>query len=378
MKKILFTMAAALSVLSGWAAPKGNFQLKVELKNFGDTMIVYIPGQTNQDAKMETVVAKNGKFETDLDIDQPKNIQLLTPKTMRREENKYAIIIAVPNEECVLTGDITARYDVTGSKFYKEYHEADVMMEAAQKPLADLQAALSARIQAGESREAIMKEYEEKSPALQKAFTQALFTYIKDHPTSEVSAAIVPSLQDISLMEQAIAALSPAVKNGRMRPFFTRPLEAMKKEQAAEQAAAEKQAAGVMAPDFTLKDINGKDLSLSSLRGKYVLIDFWGSWCIWCIKGMPQMKEYYQKYAGKFEILGVDCNDTDAKWKAAVQKHQLPWLHVYNPRGSKVLSDYGVTGFPTKVLVGPDGKIVKTIVGEDPSFYTFLDETFGK
>lgn len=134
----------------------------------------------------------------------------------------------------------------------------------------------------------------------------------------------------------------------------------------------------MVAPDFTLKDINGKDLALSSFRGKYVLLDFWGSWCGWCIKGMPKMKEYYEKYAGKFEILGVDCNDTDAKWKAAVQKNQLPWLHVYNPRNSKVLADYGVTGFPTKVLVGPDGKIVKTVVGEDPAFYTFLDETFGK
>jgi thiol-disulfide isomerase/thioredoxin len=88
------------------------------------------------------------------------------------------------------------------------------------------------------------------------------------------------------------------------------------------------------------------------------------------------MKEYYKKYAGKFEILGVDCNDTEEKWRKAVSNEQLPWLHVYNPRDSKVLSDYGVQGFPTKIIIGPDGKIVKTIVGEDPAFYTFLDELF--
>ena len=81
------------------------------------------------------------------------------------------------------------------------------------------------------------------------------------------------------------------------------------------------------------------------------------------------MKEYYKKYDGKFEILGIDCNDTEAKWKEAVKKYELPWLHVYNPRGSKVLADYGIQGFP---------KIVKTIVGEDESFYKFLDDTFGK
>ena len=143
-----------------------------------------------------------------------------------------------------------------------------------------------------------------------------------------------------------------------------------------ETAAVE--ADGVEAPDFTLNDLNGKPLTLSSLRGKYVILDFWGSWCVWCIKGIPQMKEYYQKYAGKFEILGIDCNDTEAKWKAAVEKYELPWLHVYNTRDSKVLEQYQIEGFPTKIIVGPDGKIVKTIIGEDPAFYTLLDQLFGK
>ena len=138
------------------------------------------------------------------------------------------------------------------------------------------------------------------------------------------------------------------------------------------------EADGVEAPDFTLNDLNGKPLTLSSLRGKYVILDFWGSWCVWCIKGIPQMKEYYQKYAGKFEILGIDCNDTEAKWKAAVEKYELPWLHVYNTRDSKVLEQYEIEGFPTKIIVGPDGKIVKTIIGEDPAFYTLLDQLFGK
>ena len=131
-----------------------------------------------------------------------------------------------------------------------------------------------------------------------------------------------------------------------------------------------------LAPDFTLNDLSGKPLTLSSLRGKYVILDFWGSWCVWCIKGFPQMKEYYQKYAGKFEILGIDCNDPEAKWKAAVEKYELPWLHVYCPRDSNVLDLYEIQGFPTKIIVGPDGKIVKTIIGEDPAFYTFLDELF--
>lgn len=130
------------------------------------------------------------------------------------------------------------------------------------------------------------------------------------------------------------------------------------------------------APDFTLKDIDGKDLSLKDLRGKYVVLDFWGSWCIWCIRGIPEMKNYYNKYAGKFEILGIDCNDTEQKWKDAVKEHQLPWKHVYCPRNSDVLAKYQIQGFPTKIVVDPEGKIIKTVIGEDPEFYAYLDSLF--
>lgn len=131
---------------------------------------------------------------------------------------------------------------------------------------------------------------------------------------------------------------------------------------------------GTVAPDFTLNDLNGQPLKLSSLRGRYVVIDFWGSWCGWCIKGIPKMKEYYAKYKDKMEILGVDCNDSEEKWKAAVSQYQLPWLHVYCTRKSTVLADYAVRGFPTKVIVDPEGKIVRTVIGEDPAFYELLDE----
>ena len=170
----------------------------------------------------------------------------------------------------------------------------------------------------------------------------------------------------------AVVALSSCADNSKKQESAGQSQET----DVAEVETAAVEADGAEAPDFTLNDINGKPLTLSSLRGKYVILDFWGSWCGWCIKGIPQMKEYYQKYAGKFEILGIDCNDPEEKWKAAVEKYELPWLHVYNTRDSKVLEQYQIEGFPTKIIVGPDGKIVKTIIGEDPAFYTFLDELF--
>lgn len=131
-----------------------------------------------------------------------------------------------------------------------------------------------------------------------------------------------------------------------------------------------------MAPDFTLPNADGGEFTLSSLRGQYVILDFWGTWCGWCIKGMPKLKEYYEKYRGKFEVVGVDCGDVTAKWKAALKVLDLPWTNVQVGRDNGVSRQYNVKSFPTKVIIDPQGYIVKISVGEDPRFYTTLDKMF--
>lgn len=148
----------------------------------------------------------------------------------------------------------------------------------------------------------------------------------------------------------------------------------------AETEAAEIAVEGDVAPDFELPNLQGSTTKLSSLRGKYVVLDFWGSWCVWCIRGIPNMKTYYSKYKEKMEILGVDCRDTEDKWKAAVEEHQLPWLQVRCPdeQLQAIAAQYNIEGFPTKVVIDPNGKLIKTVVGEDPEFYTYLDQLFKK
>ena len=78
------------------------------------------------------------------------------------------------------------------------------------------------------------------------------------------------------------------------------------------------------------------------------------------------------------EILGVDCRDSEEKWKAAVEEHQLPWLQVRCPdeQLQAIAEQYSIEGFPTKVVIDPQGRIAKVVVGEDPAFYTYLDELF--
>lgn len=374
MKKML--LSAALAMAAGAAmAQDGTFRLQADVMNMGDTVIVY-KGRTEA---RDTILARDGKFEYAVKLQDPKQLLFAQPAIFRHQAGQVWELVGVPGENATVKGDAKERrFDIGGSKFYKQYAEVDAARKAADKALADLEKSVDERMSNGGDREALMKEYNEKAPALEKEKQEKLLAFIAQHPDYEASTTLIDEMPGLEGMEKAVALLSEGVKGGRMKAYYQPIVDNARKRAEMEEKAKKVQAAGVEAVDFTLKDLQGNDLSLSSLRGKYVVIDFWGSWCIWCIKGMPKMKEYYEKYKGKLEILGVDCNDTEAKWKAAVEKHQLPWKHVYNPKGSDLLGKYAVQGFPTKIVVGPDGKIVKTIVGEDPSFYTLLDELLGK
>ncbi|MBR1401052.1 MAG: AhpC/TSA family protein [Prevotella sp.] len=376
MKKTLLSIVMLAVAMAGFAAD-GKVHVKGELKNVGDTLLALTQRTMNQPA---TIVVKDGKFEFDFPTDEVTSFFIVSPGMLSRQPEANPVqmqLIAVPGETMELVGDVKSRFDINGSKFYKEYHEADLAMEAVNNEQSAMMEKAN-KMMAEQGQEAAQKFYSEQMPVLTAKKQNVILDFIKNHAASEAAAAIIPELQDLDKMKEAAALLSDEVKNGRMKAYYQNIIDRTEAQKKAEEEAAKKQAPGVQAPEFTLNDINGNPLALSSLRGKYVILDFWGSWCGWCIKGFPEMKNYYNKYKGKFEILGIDCNDTEQKWKDAVKKNELPWLHVYNPRSSKVLSDYGVQGFPTKIILGPDGKIVKTIVGEDPAFYTLLDELFGK
>lgn len=380
MRRILFTVLATAAMLSANAANpvEGVLKVKGMLKNFGDSLLVYVAEPGQRPNVQNTIVLKNGALDFEIKLPKVAEVTLATPEAARGKSQQYVAFVGVPGETIELNAETDNKYTYGGTKFYKEFAEMKNALENSQAELQAYIKSLNERMEKGEKQEDLMKEYQEKAPALQAKASVAYKDFIKAHPDYEANAIIVTSLETLEEMEEAANMMSPAVREGRMKDFYMASINQQKAEKEIREKAAKMQAAGVVAPDFTLNNINGKPFKMSSLKGKYVVLDFWGSWCGWCIKGFPKMKEYYQKYKGKFEILGVDCNDTPEKWKAAVKKHELPWLNVYNPRESKVLSDYAIQGFPTKIIVGPDGKIIKTIVGEDPAFYTLLDELFGK
>ena len=359
MKKNILWMLATILVLcgtmSGFAQNQvpqdlkgipGTWTFIAKLSNPEDTIIV-VPTDDLKNLN-EVVKDGNGAFLFTTNLTETKSFLIVTPSLLRHTGGFSIIVEDVPGE--VLTaqglcerGKPADGLTFSGSKFYGHYTEAYTIKNT-------------------------MKEAKNAQQAID---------FIKAHPNEEVTATLVGSVGCYATdrFEEYLALLSPEVRNGRLKSFIDNEIEEAKAYVRQMEMENKMLKAGSKAPDFTLNDINGQPLTLSSLYDKILVLDFWGSWCTWCIKGFPEMKKYYEKYKDKLEILGMDCNDTEVKWKKAVADHELPWKHVYVPKGSKLLNDYMITGFPTKIIIA-NGTVLKTIVGESPEFYELLDTMF--
>lgn len=136
---------------------------------------------------------------------------------------------------------------------------------------------------------------------------------------------------------------------------------------------------GKPAPDFNVKSIEGYNLTLDSLKGKHIVLDFWGSWCEPCISGFPEMKTYQAKYKEKCTFLGIACKDDYETWRKALNKYNLGWLQVLNPEGDADLTiKYNVESFPTKIVLDQSGAFVARFIGESAEFYRYLDAIFSR
>ena len=118
---------------------------------------------------------------------------------------------------------------------------------------------------------------------------------------------------------------------------------------------------GNMAPEITMNDVNDKPFSLSQLKGKYVLIDFWASWCGPCRGENPNIVAAYNQFKDKnFTVLGVSLDEDKQDWINAIAEDHLPWQHISDLKKWKsiVVGLYGIDGIPYSVLVDPQGKII--------------------
>ena len=322
---------------------------------------------------IEWTAGKTVVYPVDSDVAREVTFIPISSENHELLTGKSIAVCTYPGEDVVVNG--TIEKPETEGKFMKRIEELARIYAPADTILRQASRVYAEKTQNGGDKDEAYEEYIKSSKVYEQKLADLSLQYIAQHPEDEKSVMAMAYVGN--RIEEAVKMISPKVTNGPMSFIYNQIVNDARNnilKEKAKTAVVE----GIEAPDFTKADQYGNKISLHQLRNRYVILDFWGSWCGWCIKGFPEMKKYYEKYKDKVEILGIACRDKKEKWLNAIDKHQIPWLNVLNEGTPDITVLYGVDAYPTKIVISPDGKILKKVVGEEPSFYTYLDELFGK
>ncbi|MRG47669.1 redoxin domain-containing protein [Chitinophaga sp. SYP-B3965] len=357
MHKLLLTLLALPSfvVAQQTVTIKGKFS--------GDTKgynKVYIYGTG---VKNDSSVMTDGNFEFKVPFEKPFLPLFYTEydKTVKRMYSPYPVLVEQPGEITLSEGDITkgmASFKVSGQKSAEDFSDLRTQQNAVYKKVNDK---ISAKFgdkwydRSNPKADEIGKEREKLTG---EEMAIVLNDFIGSHPDSYASALAL-SMGRSSLktedMEKLYAKLSPKGKQTEEGKNVADYLNGLKSS-----------AIGSTVKDFSLNTPDEKLLSFASLKGKYVMIDFWASWCGPCKQSFPHMKEVYAKYkSDKFEIYSISIDKDKAAWLKGLKEQDLPWLQTLDTKNISQ-SGFAVTGVPTTYLIDPKGKILMKEVGFEP------------
>lgn len=377
-QKYLIAVLALMSLTSH--AQDVKFSGTADKKYDGNKIIIYNRAVNLHDS----AVIKDGRFVFTVPFKEPTLYMFYSQLEAKTNGgySPYGIMVTQPGT-IEINADVLNFSDtkVSGSKendLYKSFAEKSGM--AQQKIMDELYQKYGKEFVMNRNPDTsdvrykqLLQDYEKLSDANQKVQSENLRQFIKANPESFASVYLLNSyatMLELPQVENLYESLSPKYKDTRSGKSIAKVIEARKIT-----------AIGKVAPDFAQPDTLGNAVKLSSLRGKYVLIDFWASWCGPCRAENPNLVKTFSKYKDKgFTVLGVSLDQPGKKdaWLAAIHKDNLTWTQVSDLKfwDNEVAVLYGVKAIPTNLLLDPQGKIIaKDLRGEELS--KKLAELFG-
>lgn len=325
-----------------------GYSIKGDIKGLKDSTLVFLTNSSG------STIAQNyafkGLFELKGQFDNEGMYSLCFIG------HKEELVVFIGNEDILVSGNATAikKLVVKGSKMADDFAYYQKKFDGQINRLNQLVNLISSE-KNDKKRDSLTGIY--KNIVVAKADE-----FIKEKPASPIAAFILAGLMGLfpntADLEKRFNKLSPEAQKGMYAELIRRKINDLKIS-----------VIGSQASDFTQNDTAGHPVSLSSFRGKYVLLEFWASWCKPCRIENPNIVAAYQKYKNKnFTIVGVSADQYKDNWIKAIDEDKLDWPQVSDLKfwENAVVQLYKIESIPQNILIGPDGKILlKNLQGDD-------------
>jgi peroxiredoxin len=370
MKPLLLTTFFTLVFLFS-NAQKGSFKGRIEGIDNTEISVLVLPLKLGETPISKNIQLINGKFECEIDynLNMWHLVRLNSPlfhsvfadekEPVEGLKNREIIYFIFPGEKLTIQGEkgkYGFDYKISGNEIGNQSNLFSEQLFPLEEEFNRL-AILQANMPAGGSGNT---DLEKQINKVTRQIEDTKLKLITAHPDWVYSAETLAEFSN-----DTIARYFKSFTNDVQNSFFGIHLSKILN------AAA----VGSAAPGFTLKNEKGKDVSLNDFAGKYVVLEFWGSWCGYCIKELPRLKTCFEKYRNKAVFVGIDYKDNRQTWLKAISKYELNWNNLI-AENDEVRDKYGVEGFPTKIIIDTEGKIVLKTTGESDEFYQKMDELF--
>ena len=335
MKKLFIAILSVISSLPTLA----QYKIVGDVEGIEDSTLLYLTLVKSEHVNIDSTTIKNGHFEFKGEKQQRPHWALI------KRKGAFVAVCDFYLENGNITikgGQYSAK--ATGTPTNAEYDEYQTDINAMGNTIYSLRVNIGMEQDA--QRQDSLKQVLKATEQLQR--TKEM-NFIRRYPNSPISQRIAGYLAPSMAAAEALDMLKMLSEEIQQSD------EMQQVKKRAEQLA--KVEAGAVAPNFTLPTDNGSTLSLSDYKGKYVLIDFWASWCGPCRASFPAIAKLHDQYAGKLTIIGVSLDRGEAAWRKALDEEKCTWAQAWDQKGVAAKT-YAVSAIPLLVLVGPDGKII--------------------